>query len=164
MIDKIISDRNALAAILAELKSNNKKIVFTNGCFDLIHVGHIRYLQECKNNGDLLVVGINTDHSVRINKGDTRPVLPLADRAEIIAALEMVDFVVPFDEKTPFETIRILQPNILIKGGDYTLDTIVGKDDVISWGGEVLTIPLIEGKSTSSIIDRVLQKFGKKHE
>ncbi|RJP60255.1 MAG: D-glycero-beta-D-manno-heptose 1-phosphate adenylyltransferase [Candidatus Auribacter fodinae] len=164
MIDKIISDRNELAEILAELKSNNKKIVFTNGCFDLIHVGHIRYLQECKKNGDLLVVGINTDHSVRINKGDTRPVLPLADRAEIIAALEMVDFVVPFDEKTPFETIRILKPNILIKGGDYTLDTIVGKDDVISWGGEVLTIPLIEGKSTSSIIDRVLQKFGKKHE
>lgn len=154
-----IKSKEVLIPILNRLKHSNKKIVFTNGCFDLIHIGHIYYLSECKKAGDILVVGLNSDSSVRTNKGDLRPVIPYDERAEILAALEMVDYVVPFDEKTPHNLIVSLKPDVLIKGGDYTLETIVGKDEVMSWGGTVYTIPLVEGKSTRNIIATILERF-----
>lgn len=160
-MSKKIIQREALAPILQSFRKTNKKIVFTNGCFDLLHIGHIRYLNECKQHGDILVVGLNTDDSVRQIKGDTRPILPLDERAELLAALETVDFVVPFPETIPLPTIITLKPDVLIKGADYTLDTIVGRDEVISWGGCVETVPLVEGQSTSNIIDRIVERFGK---
>ncbi len=158
-MNKKIIEKNQILPILEKYRSQNRKIVFTNGCFDILHAGHVYYLRECKKAGQILVVGLNTDHSVQLNKGPLRPIVPLAERAEIIAALEMVDHVVPFDEKTPYELINTLKPDILIKGADYTLDTIVGKNEVIQWGGKVFTIPLVEGKSTRNIIQTILERF-----
>ncbi|MCD6459588.1 D-glycero-beta-D-manno-heptose 1-phosphate adenylyltransferase [bacterium] len=158
MNDKIKSIDD-VKPILATIKNNGKKIIFTNGCFDLLHIGHIRYLNECKKAGDILVIGINTDESIKQNKGDLRPITPLAERCELLAALEMVDFVVPFNEKTPADIIKTLKPDVLIKGADYSLDNIVGKDDVLSWGGSVFTIPLIKGKSTKNIIRKIVDLY-----
>jgi len=157
MIAKI-KNKQEIIPVLDSIKSSGKTVVFTNGCFDILHIGHIRYLNECKKAGDILVIGLNTDYSVRLNKGDSRPIIPFDERAEILASLEMVDFVVPFNEKTPHDLIISLKPNILIKGADYTLDTIVGKDEVLSWGGSVYTIPLVDGKSTRNIIQTILDK------
>ena len=153
-----IQSRPDLAEIIKDHKSTGKKIVFTNGCFDLLHVGHIRYQQECKNAGDILVIGINTDQSIRNLKGNSRPLVQLDDRAEVLAALECVDYVVPFAESTPKELIIALKPNVLIKGGDYAVDDIVGKNEVLSWNGQVYTIPLVEGKSTSNLIKTIISK------
>ncbi|MDX9702427.1 MAG: D-glycero-beta-D-manno-heptose 1-phosphate adenylyltransferase [Candidatus Auribacterota bacterium] len=148
-----------LAPILEDKKRHGAVIVFTNGCFDLIHVGHISYLRQCKQHGDILVVGLNTDYSVQLNKGPLRPIVPLVERAEILAALEMVDYVVPFDEETPYTLITTLRPNILIKGADYTLDTIVGRNEVESWGGIVKTIELVQGKATRNIIQTIIERY-----
>ncbi len=158
MINKIKSPQELLS-ILNDYRAKGLKIVFTNGCFDLIHIGHIRYLTECKKAGDILIVGLNTDKSVKLNKGDLRPVVPYDERAEILANLEIVDFVVPFEEKTPLNLIKLLKPDFLIKGGDYSVDTIVGSEDVEANGGSVYTIPLIEGKSSRNIIKTILDKF-----
>lgn len=135
----------------------NKKIVFTNGCFDLLHVGHVRYLQEAKNLGDFLVLGLNSDSSVRKLKGPERPVQTQDDRAEILAALNCVDFVVIFDEETPLKLIENVKPDILVKGGDWAVDKIVGSKFVLSGGGEVKSLPFHQGRSTSSIIQKVLK-------
>lgn len=152
MNPKIVS-KTRLKKILQE--SKNKKIVFTNGCFDLIHLGHIRYLQKAKALGDILIVAINTDSSVRKLKGKGRPIIPQNDRAEILAALECVDYVTYFNELTPARIIRYLRPNILVKGADYKLEEIVGKDIVTSFGGIVKTISLVKGRSTSDIIRKI---------
>jgi len=153
-----IKTKQEIIPELNALRSKGQKIVFTNGCFDILHIGHIRYLNECKKAADILVIGLNTDYSVKLNKGESRPIVPCEERAEILASLEMVDFVVPFNEKTPHDLIIALKPDVLIKGADYTLDTIVGKNEVLSWGGSVYTIPLIEGKSTKNIIRTILDK------
>ena len=158
MNDKIKSIKD-VSPILKKLQSKGKKIVFTNGCFDLLHVGHIRYLSECKKAGDYLLIAINTDESIKKLKGDLRPIIPLDERCELLAALEMVDFVVPFAEETPRDIINALQPDVLIKGADYTLDNIVGKDEVLSWGGSVFTVPLVEGKSTKNIISKIVDLY-----
>lgn len=131
-----------------------KKIVFTNGVFDLLHVGHIRYLQEAKSLGDILVVGVNSDASVKRLKGPTRPVQNQNDRAEILAALVAVDFTIIFDEDTPAKLIEKVCPDILVKGGDYTIPQIVGSDFVLGRGGKVFSLQFVEGKSTSKIIEK----------
>jgi len=144
-----------LKKILDELGKKNKKIVFTNGCFDLLHRGHIRYLKKAKEKGDLLIVGLNSDSSVRKLKGKGRPFVPEKERAEILSALEFVDYVIVFSEDTPANLIGQVKPDILVKGSDYSLNQIVGKDFVQSCGGKVITMPLVKGKSTTALIRKI---------
>ena len=132
-------------------------VVFTNGCFDLLHPGHIAVLAEAAALGDILVVGLNSDNSVQRLKGEGRPVMAEGDRSTMLAALYMVDAVVVFEEDTPLKLIETLTPQVLVKGGDYTRDTIVGADWVEQHGGEVVTVPLLEGKATSSIVEKIKQ-------
>ena len=132
----------------------SQKIVFTNGCFDLLHVGHVRYLQEARNCGDLLVVGVNADASVKRLKGPTRPIQNENDRAEILAALKAVDYVVVFPEDTPANLIEAVHPNVLVKGGDWKPEQIVGGTFVLSYGGEVRSLQFVEGRSTTKIIEK----------
>lgn len=138
-------------------KRQNKKVVFTNGCFDLLHVGHVRYLQDARRLGDFLIVGLNSDSSVRQLKGEERPVQTESDRAEILAALSGVDYVVIFSEETPLHLIEAIKPDVLVKGGDWTIDKIIGSQFVILNGGEVKSLPFHQGRSTSSIIQKVLK-------
>lgn len=133
----------------------NKKVVFTNGCFDILHVGHVSYLQRARSLGDFLVVGLNADASVKKLKGPTRPIQCEEDRAVILAALECVDYVVLFSEDTPKNLIEKVNPEVLVKGGDWPVDKIVGADYVLAIGGQVKSLPFIEGKSSSSIIEKV---------
>lgn len=138
-----------------ELIEQNSILVFTNGCFDLVHRGHIEYLNQSKKVGDILIIGLNTDDSVTRLKGKDRPILPLEDRAYILDNLKPVDFVIPFDEDTPIKLIESISPNILVKGGDYAIENIVGNEWVIANSGKVVTIPYIAGQSTTAIIDRI---------
>jgi D-beta-D-heptose 7-phosphate kinase/D-beta-D-heptose 1-phosphate adenosyltransferase len=151
-----ILPRQDLALELEAVRKQGHKIVFTNGCFDLLHVGHLRYLAEARAKGDCLVVAINTDASVQSIKGPNRPILPQEERAEILAALEMVDYVTFFDEPTPQEIIELLQPDVLVKGADWPIDQIVGREVVWARGGQVVNIPVVEGLSTSETIARIL--------
>lgn len=145
-----------LAAVLRRARSSHQRIVFTNGCFDLMHVGHTRYLQAAKALGDLLVVGVNSDESVRaLNKAPDRPIVPEAQRAEVLASLGCVDYVVIFNEPDPLRLITMVQPDVLVKGGDWTPDRIIGRDVVEGRGGIVKTIPLVPGISTTSLIQRI---------
>jgi D-beta-D-heptose 7-phosphate kinase/D-beta-D-heptose 1-phosphate adenosyltransferase len=146
-------ERNALRTLRENYA--DKKIVFTNGCFDLLHIGHVRYLQEAAKLGDLLVVGLNSDASVKRLKGETRPVNSEADRAELLCALGFVDYVVIFEEDTPYEIIDLVQPDVLVKGGDYSNSYVVGTDIVEARGGKLVLIPFVEGKSTTSIIEKM---------
>ncbi len=148
-----------LIAIRKQLKKEGKKVVFTNGCFDLIHRGHVEYLKQSKERADVLVVGLNTDDSVRRLKGKGRPILPLEDRASVLAALEVVDYVSVFGEDTPLQMIKKILPDILVKGGDYTADQIVGKEVVEESGGQVLTVDLIAALSTTDIIQKTKGKI-----
>ena len=148
-VGKIVR-QDELKHILQGLKAQAKRVVFTNGCFDIIHVGHIRYLREAKKFGDLLVVGINSDRSVSIIKPD-RPVNSEDQRAEVLASLEMVDYVTIFDEETPYELIKSIQPDVLVKGGDWKKEDIVGSDIA----KETHSLPYIEGISTTGIIERI---------
>ena len=152
-----LKNRDELSEILAGRKAAGQRVVFTNGCFDLLHPGHLRYLRQAAGLGDLLVVAINSDASIRRLKGAIRPILPEAERAEILCALEMVDFVTIFDEDTPLAVIRALLPGVLVKGGDWDLDRIVGRAEVEAAGGRVLALPFAPGYSTSGIIDRILE-------
>ena len=138
-------------------KSSGNKIVFTNGCYDLIHSGHIDLLSNSKSKGDKLIVGLNSDRSVKNLKGNDRPIQNFDDRAIILDAINSVDMVVGFDDDTPDKIIKELLPNILVKGGDYSIDNVVGADTVISHGGSVEIIDLIPDKSTSSLIDKILK-------
>ncbi len=137
-----------------EIYRKKKKIVFTNGCFDLLHVGHIRYLQEAKAQGDILVVAINSDESVKKLKGPERPLQNQNDRAEILAALAAVDFVTIFSELTPKEVIEAVKPDVLVKGGDWRVDQIIGGDFVQSYGGTVKSLKFIDGRSTTSLVEK----------
>lgn len=141
-----------------EEELHRQKIVFTNGCFDLLHVGHVTYLAQAKALGDVLVIGLNTDASVRRLKGPDRPVNKQDARALVLAALESVDYVVFFDEDTPYNIITQVKPDILVKGGDYEIDNIVGSDFVRARGGQVLTIPFVDGFSTSNILEQIKEK------
>ena len=142
-------------ALIERRRQDGAAIVFTNGVFDILHPGHVRYLRQARALGDLLVVGLNSDASVRRNKGAGRPINPEEERAEVLAALECVDVVVIFDEDTPAEIVRACQPDILVKGADWPADQIVGRDTVEARGGRVVRIPVERGHSTTSIVDRI---------
>ena len=151
---KIVSLPDAVDKI-ANLKKENKTIVFSNGCFDILHAGHVEYLEKAREKGDFLVIGLNTDASVSRLKGEDRPINAEKSRARILAALGFVDMVVLFDEDTPYELIQALNPDILVKGKDYEISNIVGADIVLGNGGKVETIELVEGLSTTSVIEKV---------
>jgi D-beta-D-heptose 7-phosphate kinase/D-beta-D-heptose 1-phosphate adenosyltransferase len=151
-----ITPRAKLPALLAERRAKGDCIVFTNGCFDLIHIGHTRYLESARQLGDLLVVGVNSDASLRsLNKGTDRPIVPEDQRAEVLAALACVDYVVLFSEADPGRLITEVQPDVLVKGGDWAVDQIIGREIVERRGGTVRTIPLVPGVSTSALVDKI---------
>lgn len=155
MTTKVLSRKELLSA-LADERATGKRIVFTNGCFDLMHVGHTRYLQAAKALGDVLVVGVNSDASVRaLDKGPDRPIVSQAQRAEVLGALDCVDFVTIFDESNPLQLIAAVQPDVLVKGGDWGIDLIVGREIVEARGGVVKTVPLVPGLSTTSLLQRI---------
>ena len=147
--------------LIRDIRENNgeKRIVFTNGCFDLLHAGHITYLKQAASHGDIFVIGINTDESVSKLKGDKRPLVELKYRAAALADLGFVDFVIPFSEDTPLKLIKKITPHVLVKGGDYKADDIVGAEHTKSNGGEVITIPFVHLISTSMIIDEILKRY-----
>jgi len=147
-----------IAAFCDILRAGGKTIVFTNGCFDILHAGHVRYLTKAKSFGDVLVLGLNTDASVRENKGPTRPINSELDRAEVVGALKSVDVVVLFGEKTAEAIIAKVRPDVYVKGGDYTLDTLPEAKIVQSYGGRVEFAPIVEGKSTTNVIEKIQQE------
>ena len=158
----ICTDRKILGwdearGVAVDLGRSGQRIVFTNGCFDLIHLGHLRYLTAARNLGDFLMVGLNSDRSVKTIKGPKRPINPQEQRVEVLAGLEVVDGVVIFDEPDPYNLIDLIQPDILVKGGDWPVEQIIGRDIVTKKGGQVLNIPLTEGVSTTGIIKRILE-------
>jgi D-beta-D-heptose 7-phosphate kinase/D-beta-D-heptose 1-phosphate adenosyltransferase len=157
-----IKKRDDLRRIIQDLKAKGKRIIFTNGCFDLLHIGHVRYLEEAKSLGDILVVGVNSDASVRGLKGPNRPILPEEERAEILSGLGCVDYVTIFDEPTPFNLISLLLPHVLVKGGDWTKEETVGWETVERTGGEVVILSFVEGASTSHLIETILKRSLKK--
>lgn len=153
-MEKIIHKDN-LTNLRDKLSQLKQTIVFTNGCFDILHPGHIDILSKSKAKGDILIVGINDDASITQLKGPSRPINNLSDRMKMLASLESTDYIIPFSEETPYHLIEILQPDILVKGGDYTIDTIVGADLVINNGGKVEIIELLDGYSTTSMIEKI---------
>lgn len=157
MISKILS-RDVAQETIEQLKQNGKKVVFTNGCFDILHVGHVRYLQHARSLGDVLVLGLNTDDSVRRLKGPTRPVHNQDDRAEVLAALSCIDYVVLFDEQTPEAIISELKPSIHVKGGDYTEEQLPEAKIVRAYGGDVVIVDLVPGKSTTNTINKIQER------
>ncbi|HJV65061.1 MAG TPA: bifunctional D-glycero-beta-D-manno-heptose-7-phosphate kinase/D-glycero-beta-D-manno-heptose 1-phosphate adenylyltransferase HldE [Geomonas sp.] len=157
--DSKIKNLDVLAHLTALERCRGKKVVFTNGCFDLLHVGHVKYLQKARQLGDLLVVGLNSDSSVRRLKGDKRPLIEQSERAHILAALDCIDFVVIFDEDTPLKVIEAVRPDVLVKGGDYSLDGVVGREVVEANGGRVELVQFVDGRSTSRIIDKILASY-----
>ncbi len=144
------------------LRGKGKKIAFTNGCFDILHVGHVQYLREARKTGDLLILGLNSDASVRAIKGEKRPLVPQGERAEVVASLAAVDYVTLFDEPTPLTLIEYLRPDLLVKGGDWKEESVVGRDAVRSWGGRVVIVPMTEGVSTTNIVEKILRTYGNK--
>jgi len=160
-LDKIFTDRAALAARLTTWRgggapgSGSVRVVFTNGCFDLLHPGHVAYLTRARELGTHLVIGVNSDESLRELKGTGRPVLPLDQRLKVLAGLACVSAVIGFSEPDPRPLIVAIKPDVLVKGGDYRLDQILGREEVASWGGETTTVPLLPGYSTTAIIERM---------
>jgi D-beta-D-heptose 7-phosphate kinase/D-beta-D-heptose 1-phosphate adenosyltransferase len=146
---------------LARHRASGKRLVFTNGCFDLIHLGHIKYFQFAKAQGDLLIVGVNTDQSIQRLKGEKRPIISEADRISVLEELESIDYLVAFDQDTPIDLITAVKPDVLVKGADYRKEQVVGWDLVESYGGCVALAPLIDGRSTSKVIERIIEAYGK---
>lgn len=153
-----ILGREEAATLIESLKAQGKKVVFTNGCFDILHVGHLRYLEQAREQGDLLVVGVNSDASVKRLKGPTRPINSELDRAEMLAGLKAVDYTVIFTEDTPMEIIDELKPSIHVKGGDYKKEDLPETEVVERNGGEVRILMLVDGKSTTSVVNKILEK------
>lgn len=149
-----VLDSSTLLNTVKHYRSQNKKIIFTNGCFDLLHIGHVSYLEEAKKLGDILIVGINSDDSVKKLKGPTRPIQNEHDRAEILAALKAVDHCILFSDETPLNLIKTIQPDVLVKGGDWKIEQIVGSEFVLSYGGLVKSLNFINGKSTTNLIEK----------
>lgn len=156
-----IVNLDQLIRIRKRAKRDHRKVVFTNGCFDILHRGHIECLKKAKSLGDLLIVGLNSDSSVKKLKGDKRPIMPQQDRAEILASLGMVDYVCIFEEETPQKIINTLIPDVLVKGGDYKKKKIVGKEVVESHGGRVFTVKEVKAKSSKNIIRKILARYRK---
>ena len=156
-----LKERKELLEIIKGLKAKRKRIVFTNGCFDLLHIGHVRYLEKARGLGDVLVVGVNSDASVQKLKGPQRPILPEEERAEILSGLGCVDYVTLFSELDPLKLITSLHPDVLVKGGDWTKEQIVGREVVERSGGEVVIIPFVGKASTSNLIETILKRHEK---
>jgi D-beta-D-heptose 7-phosphate kinase/D-beta-D-heptose 1-phosphate adenosyltransferase len=154
-VAEIILDREELLRVRERLRAEGRRLVFTNGCFDILHVGHVRYLQQARALGDALLVAVNSDRSVRALKGEGRPVMDESERAELLAALASVDFVTVFDDESPRSLIAQVLPDVLVKGGDYALDEIHGREEVEGAGGQTVALPFIEGASTTNIIERI---------
>jgi rfaE bifunctional protein nucleotidyltransferase chain/domain len=154
-----IKNPNSLRRIVSRLKKKGKKIIFTNGCFDILHYGHAKYLEEAKRKGDILIVGVNGDASVKRLKGKNRPIVNEKDRMSLIASLQSVDYAVLFNEDTPLKVIETLKPNVLVKGADWKKGNIAGEDIVNNLGGKTIRIKLINGHSTSNIINKIAELF-----
>ena len=161
MRDKI-KDLQELKKAIEFHRKKNKKIVFTNGCYDLIHIGHVRCFRECKRLGDILIVALNSDRSARSIKGPPRPIIHQEERAEIVSSMENVDYVTIFDQDDPRDIIASVKPDILVKGGDWNLNTIVGREIVESYGGKVFALPLVKGVSTTQIIKTIASQYSTK--
>jgi rfaE bifunctional protein nucleotidyltransferase chain/domain len=159
-VSRKLKSLEEIKAIIVEARNNRKRVVFTNGCFDLLHRGHVHILREARACGDVLVVGINSDKSVKQIKGPARPVLPESDRCELLGAMEMVDFVILFNEPDPYDLIAAIQPDVLVKGGDWNSEKIIGADLVEEGGGRVVVVPYIKGFSTTEIIERIRNSDG----
>ncbi|MDD5130695.1 MAG: D-glycero-beta-D-manno-heptose 1-phosphate adenylyltransferase [Candidatus Omnitrophica bacterium] len=157
-----VSSLSSLKRKIMRLKHKGKRIVFTNGCFDILHYGHVKYLQDARNKGDYLVVAVNSDSSIKKIKAKNRPVIRQNDRLRTVAGLASVDFVVLFKQDNPLHLIKTLKPDILIKGADWSKKKIIGADFVESYGGKVLTVHLVKGRSTSAIIEKIVRDFAKK--
>ncbi len=155
----MIVELQELIKVVNRLKQEGKRIVFTNGCFDIIHLGHVLYLKSAKEYGDILVVGLNSDKSVKIIKGDKRPVVPQGERAGVLSSIRFVDYVVIFNEPDPYKIIEAVKPDVLVKGGDWAIENIIGRDIVESSGGKVYNIPYIEGSSSTNIIEEILKRY-----
>jgi rfaE bifunctional protein nucleotidyltransferase chain/domain len=149
-----------IKAIVVEARNNRKKVAFTNGCFDLLHRGHVHVLREARACGDVLIVGINSDESIKQIKGPARPVLPEPDRCELLGAMEMVDFVILFNEPDPYDLIAAIHPDVLVKGGDWNSEKIIGADLVEEEGGRVVVVPYLKGFSTTELIGRIRNSDG----
>ena len=158
-MDKILS-REALKQEIDRLRGEGKMVAFTNGCFDILHVGHVRYLRDAGKICDVLILALNSDTSVRAIKGDKRPLVPEDERADVAAALEFVDYVTIFDELTPLELIEYLHPDVIVKGGDWVEENVVGRDSVKRWGGRVVIIPETPGASTTNIVEKIIKVYG----
>lgn len=157
-LDDKILDLPRLLDVLEVRRGRGETVVFTNGCFDLLHPGHVVYLEQARDQGDLLVVGLNADAGVRRLKGPSRPILGERERATVLAGLRSVDYVVPFEQDTPLDLIRAVVPDVLVKGGDWPLEAIVGREVVAAAGGRVLAIPFVAGFSTTGIVERILSR------
>ena len=155
MKNKKVLSLKVLANIRQKLKKQGKKVVFTNGCFDILHVGHVKYLRKARALGDVLILGLNKDASISRLKGPERPIVPEKDRADILSELECIDYVVLFGEDTPLKVIKTLKPDVLAKGGDWKINEIVGKDVLDEYGGVVKRVKLIPGRSTTNVVDKI---------
>ena len=156
MMEKLVSIKG-LTEEIRRLRKKGLQVVFTNGCFDIIHAGHVRYLKKARSLGDVLVVGLNSDSSIKAIKGDSRPIVPEKERAEVLGSLYFVDYVVLFREPTPVKLIQAIKPDILVKGSDWAAKDIVGSDVVKKTGGRIRRIPLVKGRSTTNIIKKILR-------
>ncbi len=154
-----VVSQEEIVKVRQKAKEDGKRVVFTNGCFDILHRGHVEYLRAAGELGDMLIVGVNTDSSTKKIKGDERPIVPLEDRMTVLASLKCVDYVTSFDDETPSELIELLVPDVLAKGGDWKIDEVVGRDTVEKAGGKVVIIDLLEGRSTRDIIGRIVEKY-----
>jgi rfaE bifunctional protein nucleotidyltransferase chain/domain len=161
MPHKKIKSAQALKKIISEIKKRKKKVSFTNGCFDVLHYGHVKYLEEAKKSGDILIVAVNDDNSVKRLKGNKRPIFSLKDRMRVLASLSSVDYVTWFGEDTPLEIISVLKPDIIVKGADYKIKDIVGGSIVKSYGGKVKRVKYLKGYSVSGLIDKILKYYDK---
>ncbi|HPB70320.1 MAG: D-glycero-beta-D-manno-heptose 1-phosphate adenylyltransferase [Syntrophales bacterium] len=157
---KILS-REALGEAVDRLHRGGSKIAFTNGCFDILHVGHVQYLEAARREADVLIVAVNSDASVRAIKGEKRPLVPEGERAAVVAGLAAVDFVTLFSEQTPLDLIQSLRPDVIVKGGDWKEEDVVGRDAVRAWGGRVMIIPETAGASTTNLVAKILETYGR---
>jgi len=160
MRNKKIKNLSQMKGIVAQLKNRGQKVVFTNGCFDILHVGHVRYLNKAKKQGDVLIIGLNTDRSVRAIKGEKRPVVPEKERAEVLGALECVDYVVLFGDPDPLRLIEALRPDVLVKGADWPRSQIIGREIVEKMGGRVVRVPLVAGAASTGVIEKIIKAYG----
>ncbi len=161
MISRKIKAPKALKAIVSDSQKKAKRVVFTNGCFDILHYGHVKYLEDAKKEGDLLIIAVNSDNSVKRLKGPKRPLCGLSDRMRVLAGLSSVDYIVPFKEDTPAEIIEYLKPDILIKGADYKRKDIAGAEIVKSYGGTVKRMDFLKGFSVTSLINKIIRRYGR---